>query len=54
MSLSVNNGWVSSARQVHSPNFDDRPDTMDVDLVVVNGIMEGLKGICVYHVLKHG
>lgn len=31
-------GWMSAARRVESPNFDARPDTDDIGLIVVHGI----------------
>lgn len=31
-------GWLSSARQVRSPNFDARPDGVDAELIVVHAI----------------
>jgi len=31
-------GWVAAARRVPSPNFDDRPPGMPVDLVVLHNI----------------
>lgn len=31
-------GWLSDARHMPSPNFDARPDGVDIDLVVVHAI----------------
>ena len=31
-------GWLSSAHRIVSPNYDQRPDAMPVDLVVIHAI----------------
>ena len=31
-------GWLRDARQSASPNFDDRPDSVDVSLIVIHAI----------------
>ena len=31
-------GWLRDARQTASPNFDDRPDSVDVSLIVIHAI----------------
>ena len=31
-------GWLCDARQSASPNFDDRPDSVDVSLIVIHAI----------------
>ena len=31
-------GLLDEARQINSPNYDDRPDETDIDLIVVHGI----------------
>lgn len=33
-----NNGWLSAARKVPSPNFDERPNPEDVSLLVIHNI----------------
>lgn len=32
------NGWMSGARRVFSPNYDERPQETAIDLVVIHGI----------------
>ncbi|MFQ5469244.1 MAG: 1,6-anhydro-N-acetylmuramyl-L-alanine amidase AmpD [Gammaproteobacteria bacterium] len=34
----IHNGWLSTARRVPSPNFDERPRDIDINLVVIHGI----------------
>lgn len=36
--MKIVNGLLSSAIQVHSPNYDDRPDSEDIQLLVIHGI----------------
>jgi len=36
--MEIVNGLLSSALQVNSPNCDDRPDSDDIQLVVIHGI----------------
>ncbi len=36
--MTIINGCLVSARQVGSPNFDSRPESIDVDLVVIHSI----------------
>lgn len=31
-------GWIVGARRIASPNFDERPDGAELDLIVVHGI----------------
>ena len=38
MQLDITTGLVSPARQVPSPNCDDRPPGMAIDLIVIHGI----------------
>ncbi|MDX1497299.1 MAG: 1,6-anhydro-N-acetylmuramyl-L-alanine amidase AmpD [Salinisphaeraceae bacterium] len=38
MSFSIINGELQQARQVASPNFDERPDNSPIDLLVIHGI----------------
>ncbi len=38
MSINVTNGLVAGARQVPSPNCDERPNPADISLMVVHGI----------------
>ena len=38
MKIDKTNGLLDEARQVESPNCDDRPDESDFDLIVVHGI----------------
>ena len=36
--MEIVNGLLSSALQVNSPNYDDRPDSEDIQLLVIHGI----------------
>ena len=36
--MKIVNGLLSPAIQVHSPNYDDRPDSEDIQLLVIHGI----------------
>ncbi len=38
MTASIDNGWLSIARRVASPNYDVRPSEVEIDLLVVHGI----------------
>ena len=38
MKIDTTTGILDGARQVQCPNFDDRPDETDFDLIVVHGI----------------
>ena len=38
MKIDTTTGLLDVARQVQCPNFDDRPDGDDIDLIVVHGI----------------
>ena len=38
MTLLIDNGWLSEARRVESPNYDARPQAVEIDLLVVHGI----------------
>ncbi len=38
MALSIDNGWLSTARRVESPNYNVRPHGVEIDLLVVHGI----------------
>lgn len=38
MKIDIATGLLDAARQVQCPNFDDRPDEQDIDLIVVHGI----------------
>jgi AmpD protein len=38
MQAEIEGGWWVKARQVVSPNCDDRPDPNNIDLVVIHGI----------------
>jgi AmpD protein len=38
MHIDVESGWIREARQVSSPNFDDRPVDCCADLIIVHGI----------------
>ena len=38
MQIDKTTGLLNEARQVTSPNYDDRPDETDFDLIVVHGI----------------
>ena len=38
MKIDTTTGLLDTARQVQCPNFDDRPDSDDIDLIVVHGI----------------
>ncbi len=38
MTLLVDSGWLSAARQVESPNHDERPYGIEIDLLVLHGI----------------
>lgn len=34
----IKNGWLSQARKVISPHFDERPDVEDISLLVIHYI----------------
>ncbi|MDP7659936.1 MAG: 1,6-anhydro-N-acetylmuramyl-L-alanine amidase AmpD, partial [Gammaproteobacteria bacterium] len=36
--MDVESGFIREARQVSSPNFDDRPPGCCADLIIVHGI----------------
>lgn len=36
--LTIDNGWVTQARQCPSPNYGDRPETSDISLLVIHNI----------------
>ena len=36
--MEIINGLLSSATQLNSPNYDDRPDSEDILLLVIHGI----------------
>ena len=36
--MSAPEGWLAGVRRTPSPNWDDRPDGFDVDLLVIHGI----------------
>jgi AmpD protein len=36
--IDIKNGLVSQARQVNSPNFDERPASIEIDLIVIHNI----------------
>jgi AmpD protein len=36
--MEINDGWLAGARRVPSPNCDERPPGVDIELVVVHGI----------------
>jgi N-acetyl-anhydromuramoyl-L-alanine amidase len=36
--LDSKKNWIKNIRRVKSPNFDDRPDNVDIRLVVIHGI----------------
>ena len=36
--MSIEQGWLSGARHVPSPNFDARPPDMEPELIIVHGI----------------
>jgi AmpD protein len=38
MKIDKTTGLLDEARQVDSPNYDDRPDEADIELIVVHGI----------------
>lgn len=38
MNIDITSGLLDEARQVACPNYDDRPDETDIDLIVVHGI----------------
>lgn len=38
MNIDTASGLLQEARQVQCPNYDDRPDETDIDLIVVHGI----------------
>ncbi len=38
MDIDVETGLLDSARQVESPNFDERPNNSEPDLIIVHGI----------------
>jgi len=38
MTLLIDSGWLSTARRVESPNYDERPQSAEIDLLVVHGI----------------
>ena len=38
MSLSIKSGWISEVRKIASPNFDARPASAEIDLLVIHGI----------------
>lgn len=38
MQAGIDNGWLTNARQLASPNCDDRPDAAMIDLVVIHAI----------------
>jgi len=38
MKIDTSTGFLDIARQVACPNFDDRPDAADFDLIVIHGI----------------
>jgi AmpD protein len=38
MSFAIENGWLSEVRRIPSPNCDERPVGVAIDLIVVHGI----------------
>lgn len=38
MSGSISNGWITSAKKIESPNFDERSDESDISLLVIHNI----------------
>lgn len=38
MQVEIEDGWISGARQIASPNFDARPSGVEAELIVVHGI----------------
>lgn len=36
--MHINNHWLNQANQIPSPNFDDRPETDDISLIVIHSI----------------
>lgn len=36
--LQIEDGWFKAVRQVPSPNYDQRPDGTEIDLLVIHGI----------------
>ena len=38
MNIDITSGLLDEARQVACPNYDNRPDETDIDLIVVHGI----------------
>ena len=38
MNFTVDEGWITQARKVVSPNFDPRPSRCDLDLLVIHNI----------------
>ncbi len=36
--LQIENGWLTHAKRVLSPNYDDRPGGCDIDLLVIHNI----------------
>jgi len=38
MKLNKKTGWISGIRHCRSPNYDDRPEQIEIDLLVIHGI----------------
>lgn len=38
LKLDARTGWLAGVRRVPSPNFDERPDGCEIDLLVIHGI----------------
>ena len=36
--MTIQNHWLSSAKQILSPNYDNRPDEQDISLIVIHCI----------------
>jgi AmpD protein len=34
----ISEGWINGARQVHSPNFNERPDVKAIDAIIIHSI----------------
>ena len=38
MKLTADGAWLTDARRVLSPNYDDRPEGCEISLIIVHGI----------------
>ena len=38
LDIDIENGWIKQAKRVISPNYDNRPDNYELEIIVIHGI----------------